>query len=220
MRRPAFFFALLALLAAAAIFIGIDLNGPRHTDIRAFDPDRVAQLDTEMWRSYYDKKPDVLFVQLAQLLREQFHFPVLRSYLTASRAARAAFVFKNGRTREDYERALPDLTAYYAAIRRVSTTPFDERRAARLELEWWIVHRQRAGHGAGDLERALAAAAAELYQVPPESLSVYGRERTLAMNLRDLKAARGGVTESDWKVIDGLLRHSWRSLHEAVQPAR
>jgi hypothetical protein len=120
--------------------------------------------------------------------------------------------------REDYERALPDLVAYYDAIRKVSTTPFDARRCARLELEWWIVHRQRMGHAAGDLDRALAEAAGALYQVPAESLLVYGRERTLAMNLRDGKALRGGVNESDWRVIDALLRHSWRSLHDQVRP--
>jgi hypothetical protein len=85
--------AALFLLAAAAILIGIDLQGPVHADIRAFDPDRMAQLDTEMWRSYYDKKPDQLFFQLASLLREQFRFPPLRSYVTAFHAARAAFVF-------------------------------------------------------------------------------------------------------------------------------
>ena len=56
-----------------------DLFGPRRTDIRVFDPDAVAGLDTTMWRSYYDRRPAALFLQLAALMRRQFHFPLLRS---------------------------------------------------------------------------------------------------------------------------------------------
>jgi hypothetical protein len=38
---------------------------------------------------------------------------------------------------------------------------------ARLELEWWIVHREVDDHPPGDLEAALAALAAELYHGAP-----------------------------------------------------
>jgi hypothetical protein len=78
------------------------------------------------------------------------------------------------------------------------------------------VHRQRADHAAGDLARALAEAAAAVYGVPPERLLEYGTLRADAMEIRDTKAAAGGVTEEDWTRIAGLLRRSWRSLHGAV----
>src|SRR3712207_8222974 len=48
-------------------------------------------------------------------------------------AAKSAFVFKDGKTREDYEKALPDLEKFYAEIRDISTTDFDVQRAARSE---------------------------------------------------------------------------------------
>src|SRR5438876_3321213 len=38
----------------------------------------------------------------------QFHLPPMRAVACAYRAAHAAFVFKDGRSRADYERALPD----------------------------------------------------------------------------------------------------------------
>ncbi len=40
-------------------------------------------------------------------------------------AANAAFVFKQGKQRADYEKALPDLVKFYRAIRQMSDIPFD-----------------------------------------------------------------------------------------------
>lgn len=212
--KRSFVLGIVVIVLLAAAF---DLFYPVSTDLRAFEADQVAHLDTIMWRSYYDRQPVRLFMQLAELLRVQFNLPWLRSYVVAYHAAKAAFVFKDGRSRTDYENALPDLVRYYGAIRAVSTTPFDIEREAKLELEWWIVHRQREQHAPGDLERALAEAAAALYQIPAESLMEYGRLRTEAMDIRDHKAVQGGVTEEDWKRIEELLRDSWRALWQAVQ---
>jgi hypothetical protein len=212
---------LIATVVASAAVLGyasIDLYFPHSSDIRAFDPDEVARLDTAMWRAYYDRERVRLFLELAQLLRTQYGLPFLRSNVVAYRAAHAAFVFKDGHERADYERALPDLVAFYAALRDVSTTPFDADEAARLELEWWIVHRERDRHAEGDLARALAELGATIYGVPAERLAVHARLRAEAMTIRDTKADAGGVTEVDWARIDALLRASWRSLHDAVQP--
>jgi hypothetical protein len=205
-----------AILLSLAVWAAFDLYGPRQTNIRSFDPDEVARLDTAMWRSYYSRQRLLLFSQLAELLRAQFHFPFLRSNLVAYRAAKAAFVFKDGHSRTDYEKALPDLLSFYASLRKVSNVPFDTERAAKLELEWWIIHRERERHQPGDLERALAELAAEIYRVPAERLMEHARLRAEAMRIRDTKAAQGGVTEEDWQKIDQLLRASWHSLSQAV----
>jgi hypothetical protein len=207
----------LVVLAALLLAGGLDLFYPVSTDLRDFNADEVAHLDTIMWRSYYERERVKLFLQLAELLRVQFDLPWLRSYVVAFHAAKAAFVFKDGRARADYEKALPDLIRYYRAIRNVSTTHFDVEQEAKLELEWWIVHRQRDQHAPGDLDRALAEAAAELYRVPAEKLMEYVRLRTEAMNIRDHKAVAGGVTEEDWKRIEELLQGSWRALWQAVR---
>ena len=204
----------LALLLAA--WVAFDLCRPVSTSLREFDADEVARLETAMWRSYYSRERVKLFGELAGLLRTQYRLPFWRSNTVAYRAARAAFVFKGGTGRPDYERALPDLESFYRSIRAVSDTDFDTARAARLELEWWIVHRERRAHAPGDLERALADLAAELYRVPSERLAEHARLRAEAMEIRDTKADAGGVTEEDWRRIDELLHQSWRSLHRAV----
>lgn len=206
----------IVVCVAAAAWVGVDLYGPRTTNLREFDPNEVGRLEAEMWRSYYDRERVRLFNQLAELMRKQYNMPFVRSNEVAYQAAKAAFVFKDGRNRADYEKALPNLVNFYASIRRMSNVPFDVDRAARLELEWWIVHRERAKHPPGDLERALAELPAEIYRVPAERLMEHARLRAEAMLLRDDKAEAGGVTEADWAKIEELLRASWQSLRKAV----
>jgi len=203
----------LVLLVGGVLF---DLYYPRTAKLREFDPDEVARLETAMWRSYYEKEHLKLFNQLSELLRTQYHMPPIRSNEVAYYGANAAFIFKQGQERADYEKALPDLKKFYGEVRKISDIPFDVDRVSQLELEWWIVHRQRAQHKPGDLDRALAELQAEIYRVPVEKLMEHGRLRAEAMTIRDTKADEGGVTETDWARIDQLLRQSWRSLARAV----
>lgn len=197
-------------------WIAFDLYTPHKVDIRDFDADEIARLDTAMWRSYYSRERLKLYGQLTELLEKQYKLRFWRRQLIAYYAAKATFVFKDGKSREDYEKALPDLEKFYAEIRDISTTDFDVGKAAKLELEWWIVHRQRKQYKEGDLARALAETAAEVYKIPVENLMEHGDLRAKAMEIRDTKAESGGVSEEDWQKIDELLHDSWRSLHKAV----
>lgn len=209
---------IVLLIALAAIgWIVFDLYAPRTAHLRGFDPDEVARLETAMWRSYYDKQRVRLFNQLSELLRTQYNMPLIRSNRVAYYAANAAFVFKNGKQRSDYEKALPDLVKFYQSIREMSDLPFEVNRAARLELDWWIIHRERGKYQPADLERALAELQAEIYRVPVQRLMEHGRLRAEAMTIRDTKAESGGVAEADWARIDELLHQSWRSLSQAVK---
>jgi hypothetical protein len=210
------FFVVLAAGVLLSVWIAIDLYRPHKVDIPEFDADEVARLDTAMWRSYYDRERVRMFREMTELLEKQYHLPFWRRQLVAFYAAKGAFVFKDGRMREDYEKALPDVEKFIGEIRDVSTTDFDVKEAARLELEWWIVHRQRKQYKEGDLARALADAAGALYRMQAENFLEYGNLRAEAMKIRDEKAESGGVTEADWQRIDDLLHQSWRSLHKAV----
>ena len=206
------------VLAGAGWAAGRIARGPARVDIRQFDPDEVARLERAMWRAYYDRRRLELFWKLVALLRRQFRLPPGRSLALAYLAARAAAVFQVGRDHADYQRALPYLARYYAAILTVSETPFDVAEVARLELDWWIVHREAADHPPEYLERALAGLAAELYQVPAERLAVHAERRAEAMTLRDQRAREpGGVAEADWERIEAVLRLAWRSLAAEIR---
>lgn len=212
---------LVAAAAGGAGWAVAELARPRRVDIREFDPDEVARLETAMWRSYYDRRRLPLFGQLVALLQGQFHLQPLRAVTLAGLAARAAAVFQVGATHADYRRALPYLERYYAGIRAVSEVPFDPRRAAELELEWWIVHREVDDHPPGDLEAALADLAAELYQVPAERCWAHAARRAEAMTIRDRTSRREvGVTGDDWDRIEAVLWVSWKALADEVRVTR
>jgi hypothetical protein len=212
---------LAAVAAGGAGWAVVELARPRRTDIRVFDPDEVARLETAMWRSYYDRRRLPLFGQLVALLQGQFHLQPLRAVTLAGLAARAAAVFQVGASHADYRRALPYLERYYAGIRAVSEVPFDPARAARLELEWWIVHREVEDHPPGDLEAALAALAAELYQVPAERLAAHAARRAEAMTIRDRTSRRQvGVLADDWDRIEAVLWVAWKALADEVRVVR
>jgi hypothetical protein len=206
--------AVLVLLIAGALY---DLFYPRTTHLREFDPNEVARLETAMWRSYYEKQRLRLFNQMTELLRSQYHMTPVKSNVVAYYAGHAAFVFKDGKDRADYEKALPDLIKFYNYLHNMSDINFDVYKVAKLELEWWIIHRERAHHEPGDLARALAELQAEIYHVPVDRLMEHGRLRAEAMTIRDTKAEQGGVTEEDWAKINELLKQSWTSLAQAVR---
>lgn len=210
------FIALLAAGVLLAGWIAFDVYTPHKVDIREFDADEVARLDTAMWRSYYSRERLQMYRELTELLQKQYKLRFWRRQLVAYYAAKAAFVFKDGRQRADYEKALPDLEKFYGEIRDISTTDFNVSQAAKLELEWWIVHRERKKYREGDLAKALAETAAAVYQMPAENFLEHGRLRAEAMEIRDSKAESGGVSEEDWQKIDELLHASWRSLYQAV----
>lgn len=212
----------IAAIAVAAVtgWAAWDLYAPGSHDLRDFEPDEGGRLETAMWKSYYDHQRVRLFGELATLLRRQYGLPRLRSYVVAYHAARAAAVFQGGHEHADYEKALPEIVAFYAAIRRVAVEPFDVQRAARLELDWWIVHRERAMHPRDDLDHTLAALQAELYHLPEDRLMEHARLRAEAMLLRDQAAETGSPNEQQWAEIDRLLHASWHALWVAVNARR
>ena len=205
------------VILIAIIWLAYDLFAPHHGDLRAFNAQEVGRLETEMWRSYYANDQLNLFNQAARTLREQYGTRAARSYVIALQAARAAFTFKGGHSRSDYERALPQIGSFYKSIRESSNIAFDPNQAAKLELEWWIIHRERKKHEPHDLVNALAQLQSEVYRIPSERAMKHAELRAEAMLLRDDKEEKGTVSEEDWKRIDELLRGSWQSLSDEIR---
>ncbi len=208
---------IVAAVAALAIWGAADQLRPTRNDLRSFDPHELARLETEMWRSYYDRKTVRLYFAMSELLRQQYRLSWTRSQIAAYHATKAAFLFKGGHSRSDYERALPDLRAFYESVRRDSTIAFEPDEVASRELEWWIIHRERARYGEAALEKSLAELQSRLYALPPELFQAHAAARAQAMILRDDEAGRGGVSESEWRQTNELLDRSWSALHDAVR---
>jgi hypothetical protein len=204
----------LSVVLLLTVWILADLNYPYKTDIKNFNASEVARLDGAMWRSYYEKKKLKLLWQSAELMRKQFGVPFWRSTTMAYHAAKAAFVFKDGKNRSDYNKALPNLTNYYTRINNISKTPFDAGKAAKLELEWWIIRRYRNEHPPAEWEKLLAQTAEAMYGIPADKFAEYSKLRVQAMLLRDSKGEN--ITDNDWTAINSILQKAWVSFVQAL----
>ena len=210
-----FFKISLWILLLLAAWIGIDIFYPFKRDIRKINAEETARMETAMWRSYYEKKKVKLFLQSARLMRKEFHFPFWRSHRVAYYAAKAAFVFKDGQNRDDYEKALPYLEKYYGLINSISTVSFNTDSAAKTELEWWIIRRERDKHPPAEWEKWLALTASVMYHLPADSFREYARLSVQAMLLRDEKG--DAIKEEDWQKINEISLQAWRSFATALQ---
>jgi hypothetical protein len=206
---------LIAVVALAALYWVVAVrapSGPR--SLRAFDPDRIAELEVGMWQAYYAKEKLRLFRLLVTMLREQYHLSWQTAVGVAFHWARAAATF--GDATSDYERVLPDLEAGYATIRDWTHESFDVKAVARAELSWWTARRDQASGTGAEKNRVVAARMTELYAlfygVAPARVAEAARLRVDAADLRD----RGAGAVVDWKGVSWILHQSYRALHDGV----
>jgi hypothetical protein len=182
-----------------------------------FDPDRLATLETRMWKAYYRRQPLRLFAWLVFGLKEQVRVSWPRAVVASLWLTRAAARFS--RAQGDYERYAPDIARGYRLLGLPGDV--DAVEVARRELCWWVVRREiglAAGEAAGDAITGLYAA---LYQVPEDAVAEAGRLRGQAAEVRDRGAAADpdgatGTGRAYWPEVARLLRDSYRSLRAAV----
>ena len=185
-----------------------------------FDADRLAALETGMWKAYYRRQPARLFGLLIQGLREQAHASWPRAIAASLFLTKGAAGF--ARSTRDYERFAPDIARGYRLLGLPRNVDAEE--VARRELRWWVVRREiglAAGAAAGDAITRLYAA---LYDVPETVVSEAGRLRGVAAEVRDRGASEDpdgatGAGQSYWPEVARLLRDSYRALHAALATA-
>jgi len=182
-------------------------EGPR--DIRVFDPDRVADLELDMWQAYYQKRNAALFRDLVVLTRETYRMTWWQASRMSYHLARAAATFGNARS--DYEQVLPDLTAGYQIAHYWTGATYDPAAVARAELAWWVARRVPGQDSPEQVGALIAELNALLYGVPKEKVLEASVLRARAGKLRD----EGGAN-ANWFEVERLLRASYRALHAAV----
>jgi hypothetical protein len=182
-----------------------------------FDPDRLAALETRMWKAYYRRQAARLFGLLVMGLREQAHVSWPRALAASLFLTKAAAQFS--RSTGDYDRFAPDIARGYRLLRLGKGVDLAE--VAHWELRWWVVRREiglAAGEAAGD---AIARTYAALYRLPLERVAEAGRLRGIAAEVRDRGATADpagptGPGRDYWPEVARLLRDSYRSLKTAV----
>src|SRR5262249_57097102 len=94
--------------------------------------------------------------------------------------------------------------------------------AAGLELNWWVVHRNRARYpDTTALVDALAALNAEVYGLPEDAARPAAEHRALAMEASDLWIAEGKDRASPLlATVREELVVSYQALHDALEARR
>jgi hypothetical protein len=204
----------LCLTGAAALAAGAYVFWPRTAQLRAFDPNRVAQLETAMWRAYYEHRYAALLGNLYLVNRDDYGFSPADSLALAWYAALAAKTFQPTRSRAEAQTALPTLERYFAVMRAHGGEAFDPKEAARLELDWWQLRREDAPPFVYGL--AIARTTSAIYGVDNEELRRAGMLRARMMSYRD-ERGNGRMQESDWLLIENGLVLSYEALRAGIR---
>ena len=183
-----------------------------------FDPDRLAELETGMWKAYYRRQPARLFGLLIRGLREQAHASWPRALVSSLLLTKAAIGF--ARSSGDYARFGPTIARAYRLLGMPRDVNAEE--VARWELRWWVVRREiglAAGNAAGE---AISTMYAALYQLPIDRVAEAGRLRGIAAEIRDRGASTDpdgptGQGDSYWPEVGRYLAESYRNLHTVLR---
>jgi len=183
-----------------------------------FDPVALARLESAAWIGYYRREWFRVLAASVGLVRSGFGLPWPKTLWGAwlvLRANQAWAPYPDN----DPDRARRLMTRFYV-LAGGAGAHFDAREAARLEVEWWRIHRALQHGDAGDtteLGDAVAALYAYTYDRSFGDVRDSGELRAEAMRICDAWVA-AGCDLSDARVVDmrrSLLR-SYRSLKAAV----
>jgi hypothetical protein len=110
---------------------------------------------------------------------------------------------------------------FYALVQAVYGRPRDPAESARLEIEWWRVHRlaQQAASGVSDeLVDALARLYAFVFGVPESAVRPAAFHRCCAMEISDRWVAQGMRSDSPLLALERtVLVRSYTALFAAIR---
>jgi hypothetical protein len=164
--------------------------------LRSFDPVRVADLEYRAWVGYYLRDwPGVLRASIG-LVRAGFGMDWVRTLHGAWLVLRANQLWAPADNDPDGARRC--MRRFYGLLKISYGEPRDVAEAARLEVDWWRVHRQRQhaaqpidGDPADELVAALTRLYTFLYDEPERAVRPAAVYRAEAMDLSDQWVAEG-----------------------------
>jgi hypothetical protein len=153
--------------------------------LRKFDPHRLARYEKENYVAYYQKDWLKLLRVSVRMVGEAFGLSFFQAVYAAYLVARAEVAFAPF-PNNNIPQAQAYMRRFYEFLKQVHREEFDVERAARLEVDWWIVHRRLfANPDNGDLVEALTALYAEAYGVAPNLVRPAAQQRALGMLYSD-----------------------------------
>jgi hypothetical protein len=186
--------------------------------MRAFDPRKVGYYEKENWVAYYQRKWLRLLRVSVGMVKEAFGLSLWQAAYAAyliARAEMAAAPFPDN----DIPRAERYMRRFYDFIKRVHREPFDVETVARLEVNWWVVHRRLFGQTENqELVDALTDLYAHAYSVEPARVRDAAYHRAQAMLHSDRWVNEGRQDGSPLLVLEEEeLVKSYAALREGIQ---
>jgi hypothetical protein len=188
---------------------------------RDFDPEKLADAEYAGWVAYYRRQWTPFLGAALRMVRIGFGL----SWLATVRGA--WYVLRANQAWAPYpdnhpDRAREQMRRFYALVAGSGQLKLDPVEAARLEVEWWRVHRlhQRQHEGSEeDLADAIVALYAYVYATDPDSVREAARHRVAAMVHSDAWVADRMRDRELLGSVQEELRASYRALRAAVGPA-
>ena len=170
---------------------------PRTRNPRSFDPLSVGRMETALWVTYYRREWVRFLVLSVRVVRSTFGMDWIRTVHGAWLVLRANQLWAPSQGDPDGARRC--MSRFYGLLRLTYGEPASPVHAARLEVEWWAVHRehQRGDNGdSGPLVTALARLYAYAYGADEQAVRPAAEHRAAAMDISDRWVAEGCALDS------------------------
>lgn len=185
--------------------------------IRNFDPRRLAHYEKENYVAYYQKDWIKLLRVSVGLVKESFGLSWLQAIYAAYLVARAEIAFAPF-PENDIPKAEVYMRRFYQCIKNIHREEFDVTRAAKLEVNWWIVHRKLFGNSENqELIETLKNLYTAAYGVESAKVEEAASLRAKGMLYSDLWVNAGKLKDSPLLVQEEeALYNSYAALKKAI----
>jgi hypothetical protein len=160
----------------------------RPAPARSFVPNRVGAYECKAWVTYYRREWGKLLLASVGLVRAGFRMRADRTLHGAWLVLRANQLWAK-EPGNDPDGARRCMERFYRLVAADSGETLDTVEAARLEVEWWRVHREHQHPPSGDpadaLVDAITALYAFVYGSPPAEVRPAADLRARAMDVSD-----------------------------------
>ena len=181
-----------------------------------FDPCRLAALECAAWVAYYQRRWLRLLAAAVGLLRAELGMSWPRTVRAAWYALRAIQLWAPI-PGNDPDGARRHMHRFYALVKATYGRPKDPAESARLEVEWWRVHRaaQQGGPSArSELVQALVRLYASVFGVAEAAVRPAAVHRCRAMEISDQWVALGRHRDSNLLALErAALVQSYTALY-------
>jgi len=190
----------------------------RHDNpIRNLDPLKLAQYEKENYVAYYQKNWLKLLRVSIGMVKESFGLSWLQAIYGAYLIAQAEIAFAPF-PNNDIPRAEAYVKRFYRFVKSVHREGFDVDRAAKLEVNWWGIHRRLFGNQENqELVEALACLYEEIYGASASKFREAAHHRAAGMLYSDLWVNQGKPDGSPLLVKEEeALYKGYQALKEAI----